>query len=249
MDERHAAARLLTIACDAPSASDASLVASSAPAPTRRGLLAGFAKLATGAALVGGVASPLPALAKAATKHHGGASHGHSAAHGNLMHGDWSNARAATRPLSDNRRVLAFNHLHTGEKLKVTYWADGKYLPTALHDVNSILRDWRTNQTIAMDPKLLDLMFQMQHRLHTNETIQVICGYRCPKTNAMLAANSEGVASHSMHMEGKAIDLDLASKPLARIRQVAVELKQGGVGYYPKSNFVHVDTGRVRQWA
>ncbi|WP_252181347.1 DUF882 domain-containing protein [Azospirillum sp. B4] len=248
MDERHAAARLPIIGCDTPTVPDASPVASTVAVPTRRGLLAGFAKLAAGAALVGGVVDPLPALAKAVSKnHHTG--HGHSAAHGNLMHGDWSNARAATRAGSDNRRVLAFNHLHTGEKLKVTYWSDGKYLPTALHDVNAILRDWRTNQTIAMDPKLLDLMFQMQRRLHSNDTIQVICGYRCPKTNAMLAANSEGVASHSMHMEGKAIDLDLASKPLARIRQVAVELKQGGVGYYPKSHFVHVDTGRVRQWA
>ncbi|MBB6253410.1 DUF882 domain-containing protein [Nitrospirillum iridis] len=247
MHDRHDAARLPTIACETTTASDAPSVS----VPSRRGLLAGFAKLAAGAALVGGVVDPLPALAKAVSKgHHApGASHGHSAAHGNLMHGDWSNARAATRALSDNRRVLAFNHLHTGEKLKVTYWADGKYLPTALHDVNAILRDWRTNQTIAMDPKLLDLMFQMQHRLRSNDTIQVICGYRCPKTNAMLAANSEGVASHSMHMEGKAIDLDLASKPLSRIRQVAIELKQGGVGYYPKSNFVHVDTGRVRQWA
>ncbi|MDE1148722.1 MAG: DUF882 domain-containing protein [Azospirillaceae bacterium] len=255
MHDRHDAVRLPAPARDAVSASEASSVTTTpslvpAAVATRRGLLAGFAKLAAGAALVGGIADPLPALAKAVTKHHAAkVGHGHSADRGNLMHGDMSTARAMARPLSDNRRALTFAHLHTGEKLHVTYWSDGKYLPTALHDVNAILRDWRTNETTTMDPKLLDLMFQMQRQLRTTDPIQVICGYRCAKTNAMLAARTEGVATHSMHMEGKAIDLDLANKPLARIRQVALDLKLGGVGYYPKSNFVHVDTGRVRQWA
>lgn len=155
-------------------------------------------------------------------------------------------ADAAT--LSAPRRTLQFVSLHTGEKLKVTYWADGRYLPTALQDVNEMLRDWRTGERTRMDPKLLDLLFQLRQKLRADQPFQVISGYRSPKTNAMLHANSDGVASKSLHMEGKAIDIDMAGRQLKKIRQAALELRMGGVGYYPRSSFVHVDTGRVRQW-
>ncbi|WP_244559331.1 DUF882 domain-containing protein [Azospirillum sp. RU37A] len=156
--------------------------------------------------------------------------------------------RAAAAPLGATRRTVSFVSPHTREKLRVTYFADGRYLPTALADVNEMLRDWRTGEKGRMDPKLLDLLFQLRQRLRTEEPFQVISGYRCPKTNAMLAAKTEGVATKSLHMEGKAIDIDLPSRQLARIRQAAVDLKLGGVGIYTKSSFVHVDTGRVRHW-
>lgn len=232
--------------------------------PSRRGLLTGLVRVTAGAALVTAALDPLPALARAAQRGH---AHGHLAAtsRANILHGHghaqghghaatlhpgrpMKNAQAAAQPLSADRRALAFVHLHTGEKLNVTYWSGGRYLPTALQDVNEILRDWRTDERVAMDPKLLDLLFQLKHRLRTEDAYQVICGYRCARTNAMLAAHSDGVAARSLHMEGKAIDIDVSSRPLNRIRQAAVELQAGGVGYYPRSNFVHVDTGRVRQW-
>jgi uncharacterized protein YcbK (DUF882 family) len=156
--------------------------------------------------------------------------------------------RAEAAPLSASRRTISLVSPHTREKLRVTYFADGRYLPTALADVNEMLRDWRTGEQGRMDPKLLDLLFQLRQRLRTDEPFHVISGYRCPKTNAMLAAKSEGVATKSLHMEGKAIDIDLPSRQLSKIRQAAVDLKLGGVGIYTKSSFVHVDTGRVRYW-
>ncbi|WP_240002594.1 DUF882 domain-containing protein [Oleisolibacter albus] len=157
-------------------------------------------------------------------------------------------APAEAGSLTNPRRVLSFVSPHTRDTLKVTYFADGRYIPAALKDVNTILRDWRTGEVTRMDPKLLDLLFQLRQRLRTDEAYQVISGYRSPKTNAALARASKGVANKSLHMEGKAIDIDLSSRNLARIRQAALELRLGGVGYYPKSSFVHVDTGRVREW-
>lgn len=155
---------------------------------------------------------------------------------------------ADAAPLSSPRRSLSFVSPHTSEKLKVTYFADGRYLPTALSDVNEMLRDWRTGEQGKMDPKLLDLLYQLRLRLRTEEPFQVISGYRCPKTNAMLASKSDGVAKKSLHMQGKAIDINVTGRQLAKIRQAAVDLKLGGVGIYSKSNFVHVDTGSVRYW-
>lgn len=253
------------ISVETPSAAPTAAPVDTPAAPSRRGLLTGLVRVTAGAALVTAALDPLPALARAAQHGH---AHGHAAAtrRANILHGHahpaqghghaatlhpgrpMRNAQAAAQPLSADRRALAFVHLHTGEKLNVTYWSGGRYLPTALQDVNEILRDWRTDERVAMDPKLLDLLFQLKHRLRTEDAYRVICGYRCPRTNAMLAAHSDGVAARSLHMDGKAIDIDVASRPLNRIRQAAVELQAGGVGYYPRSNFVHVDTGRVRQW-
>ena len=111
-----------------------------------------------------------------------------------------------------------------------------------------MLRDFRANEVKPIDPALLDLLTQIQHRLGTNESFQVISGYRSPLTNAMLHANSEGVAVHSLHIEGKAIDIRVPGRSLEQLRGAALALRDGGVGYYPKSDFVHVDTGRVRFW-
>lgn len=150
----------------------------------------------------------------------------------------------------DASRSLSFHHLHTGESLDVEYYSAGDYVPHALHEVNHVLRDWRTNTTYPMDPELLDLLHELHGATGSQHPFQVICGYRSPKTNAMLHTHSEKVAVGSLHLKGKAIDIRLPDVPLARLRDIARGLKRGGVGYYPDpaNNFVHVDTGRVRTW-
>jgi uncharacterized protein YcbK (DUF882 family) len=146
------------------------------------------------------------------------------------------------------RRSLKFYNLHTGESLSTTYWQDGHYLPGELQRVNYILRDFRANEIKPIDPALLDLLARIQHRLGANAPFQVISGYRSPATNAMLHANSEGVAVHSLHLEGKAIDVSIPGRSLEQLRSAALMQRAGGVGYYPHSGFVHIDTGRVRSW-
>lgn len=145
-------------------------------------------------------------------------------------------------------RELAFYNRHTGENLKASYWADGNYLPDALTDINHILRDYRTNDVLPMELPLLDLLYTLQGVLATPKPFQIISGYRSPKTNAMLAAHSGGVAKTSLHMQGRAVDIYIEGIPLDQLRRAAIALQVGGVGYYPESNFVHVDTGRVRAW-
>lgn len=145
-------------------------------------------------------------------------------------------------------RELAFYNLHTGENLKTVYWAEGDYLPDALADINHILRDYRNDQILPIETPLLDLLYGLQSTLATGQPFHIISGYRSPATNASLAANSDGVAKGSLHMQGKAIDLYVEKVPLNELRHAAIALQGGGVGYYPKSNFVHVDIGRVRSW-
>ena len=156
-------------------------------------------------------------------------------------------AMARTRVLL-RRRTLKFYNLHTGESLKTTYWENGNYNPEELERVNYILRDFRANEIKPIDPTLLDLLTRIQHSLGTAESFQVISGYRSPLTNAMLHSNSEGVAVHSLHIDGKAIDVCVPGRSLAQLRGAALAQKSGGVGYYPRTGFVHVDTGRVRWW-
>jgi len=145
-------------------------------------------------------------------------------------------------------RELAFYNLHTGESLKTDYWAEGDYLPDAMADINHILRDFRTNQVLPIDLQLLDLLNGLRSTLGTAQPFQIISGYRSPATNSTLAANSDGVAKGSLHMQGKAIDLRIEGTALGDLRQAAMGLQGGGVGYYPKSNFLHLDVGRVRHW-
>lgn len=145
-------------------------------------------------------------------------------------------------------RELAFYNQHTGESLKTSYWADGEYVPEALADINHILRDHRTNDVLPMQLPLLDLLYTLQGVLAIPRPFQIISGYRSPKTNAFLAANSGGVAKHSLHMQGMAVDIHVEGVPLDQLRRAAISLQTGGVGYYPASNFVHVDIGRVRSW-
>jgi uncharacterized protein YcbK (DUF882 family) len=152
-------------------------------------------------------------------------------------------AAAATPP-----RVLRFNNLHTGERLVAEYWTGDGYDAGALSAIDHVLRDFRTDETHAMDPRLLDLLHALSRRVGTQAPFRVISGFRSPTTNAMLRSESSGVAAHSLHMEGMAIDIALEDVGLADLRQAALDLQGGGVGYYPASGFVHVDVGRVRRW-
>ncbi len=145
-------------------------------------------------------------------------------------------------------RSLQFVHTHTGERLAVEYFERGEYLPDALDTVNRFLRDFRTGDVHAIDPSLLDLLHRLTGATATGRPFQVISGYRSPATNEMLRHRSEGVAAGSLHMKGQAIDIRLADVPLSKLRRAALELGRGGVGFYPASDFVHVDTGRVRAW-
>ena len=145
-------------------------------------------------------------------------------------------------------RALTFHHTHTGENLAAEYFCRGAYVPDALAAINRHLRDFRTGDEHAIDPALLDLLHRLAAVTETTRPFQVISGYRSPKTNHMLRDKSTGVAASSLHMVGKAIDIRLPDVPLARLRAAAIELRAGGVGYYPESDFVHVDTGRIRTW-
>jgi uncharacterized protein YcbK (DUF882 family) len=147
-----------------------------------------------------------------------------------------------------SERSLSFYSLHTGESLKTVYWTRDGYVASALHEINHILRDFRANEVKPIDLRLLDLLVAVRTRLGTNEPFHVISGYRSPLTNAMLHAHSEGVAVHSLHVEGKAIDVRVPGRELAGLRRAALDLHEGGVGYYPRSDFVHIDVGRFRFW-
>ena len=145
-------------------------------------------------------------------------------------------------------KSLSFYNTHTGEKLKTTFWAEGIYIPESIAEINHILRDHRNGQAAQMDLELFDLLYAIRSNLGSNEAFHIISGYRSPQTNAKLAKNSSGVAKKSLHMQGKAIDINLPGRNLSDLRKVALAMKQGGVGYYPASDFVHVDVGRVRSW-
>lgn len=145
-------------------------------------------------------------------------------------------------------KELSFYNLHTDEKLRVTYWKDGGYDKPALAKIHHILRDFRTGDVYPISANLIDLMFDLQGQLKTDATIEIISGYRSPKTNAMLSKKSGGVAKRSYHTRGLATDLRMPGTSLRKIKTTALFMKRGGVGYYPKSNFVHVDVGPVRRW-
>ena len=153
----------------------------------------------------------------------------------------------ALRRRSETRQI-AFQHMHTGEKLSTVYWVDGKYQPGALGEINHLLRDFRTDEEKEIAPGLLDLLYSVRQRLGTGQPFQVVSAYRSPKTNAMLAEVSPSVATNSLHMEGMAIDIRVPDRALTAVRQAALDLHAGGVGHYPRSDFIHLDTGRVRQW-
>jgi uncharacterized protein YcbK (DUF882 family) len=145
-------------------------------------------------------------------------------------------------------RQLDFYHTHTGKQLSVTYFRNGDYQQEALGELNRFLSDWRNGKGREIDPELLDILWEIQQMTGHRGTYEVISAYRSPETNAMLRSRSSGVAKNSQHLHGKAIDVRLRGLNTRMLRDTALELKRGGVGYYAKSDFVHVDTGRVRSW-
>jgi uncharacterized protein YcbK (DUF882 family) len=147
-------------------------------------------------------------------------------------------------------RTISFHHMHTGEDLTITYKVNGRYDEEALKQIDYELRDWRREETIHMDPHLIDLLWEVHRDVGATEPIWVVCGYRSPETNAMLRQRSSGVAKFSQHMLGKATDFYIPGVPLERLQAVGLYLQRGGVGFYPTSGspFVHLDTGNVRHW-
>lgn len=145
-------------------------------------------------------------------------------------------------------RSLSFVHTHTGETLSCVYYQKGGYDPVTLTRVNHFLRDFRTGEVHTIDPGVLDILFAVRSRAGRDDPFHVISGYRSAATNAFLRSHSSGVAKHSLHMEGRAIDVRLPGIPTRKLRDIGLAMQRGGVGYYPASDFVHLDTGRVRFW-
>jgi len=154
---------------------------------------------------------------------------------------------ALAAPLTASR-ALAFHSLHTGETVRAAYWADGGPDLNGVAALNHVMRDWRSGEATAMDPALFDLLHDLHRAVGGTQAFHIISAYRSPKTNAKLAAKSNGVAKRSLHMQGRAIDVALPGVKLRTLRDAAWALQRGGVGTYSKSGFIHVDTGRVRRW-
>ena len=147
-----------------------------------------------------------------------------------------------------SRRSLSFYNTHTNERLSVCYYRQGAYCADALQRINHILRDHRTGEAQAMDRRLIDMMHAVNQRLAPGAPFHIISGYRSPKTNARLRKQSSGVAKFSFHMLGRAIDIRLPGCSTRKLRQACLDMQLGGVGYYPRSDFVHLDTGAFRTW-
>jgi uncharacterized protein YcbK (DUF882 family) len=155
---------------------------------------------------------------------------------------------AMARAFADDSRSLSFVHTHTGEQLSAVYFANGAYVPDSLQRINELLRDFRSEEVHPIEPALLDLVHQLWTTAGQAQPLQVISGYRSPTTNQMLHSRSTGVAEHSLHMLGQAIDIRLPGCATTELCTLARRMGRGGVGYYRVSDFVHVDVGRPRIW-
>lgn len=145
-------------------------------------------------------------------------------------------------------RRLALHNVNTGDHFDDVYWANGTYRPEALRKLDVLLRDHRAHQVCRTDPRLFDVLWQVRQKLDTTEAYRVVCGYRSRKTNALARRRTRGVAKESYHTRGMAVDVVLPERSLKAIAQQAMALEMGGVGYYPRSGFVHMDVGPVRHW-
>jgi uncharacterized protein YcbK (DUF882 family) len=154
----------------------------------------------------------------------------------------------AARAQGSQSRSLSLIHTHTGERLTETYFAGSGYEPEALGRINRFLRDFRTDEVHAIDVRVLDILHDLQVMTGHEAPYEIISGYRSPQTNAALRRQSSGVAEHSFHMQGRAIDIRLADYPTQRLHELARTMGRGGVGFYPRSNFVHLDSGPLRFW-
>jgi len=156
---------------------------------------------------------------------------------------------AVGQPIIDAApKWLSLHNLHTAEKLQAVYWEKGAYVPDALDALNKLLRDHRTGEVAPMNVQLFDMLADIHQKTETRTAFQIISGYRSPASNRLLSARSGEVAKRSLHMDGKAMDIYLEDVALDRLRAAALDLKRGGVGYYPDSKFVHVDVGPFRRW-
>ena len=190
--------------------------------------------------------------------------HGHSHSHAQPVHKSARhvNSRLFTRNTypepdsqssaynlySPSHKTLSFEHAHTGDKLKLTYFERGSYIEDALQEINYLLRDYHTDDIHPIDTALLDQLFDLKQSLGVNKPFHIVSGYRSPFTNAQLRKHSHGVAEHSLHMQGRAIDIRVEGVQTKTIRNAALAMARGGVGYYPQNNFVHLDTGGFRTW-
>lgn len=157
-------------------------------------------------------------------------------------------AAPVSRAYIAEERQLSFYHTHTHERLQVTYAIGDKYIDSALVEINEFLSDFRSGDKVDIDPELLDLIYDVRASLGSSGIFEVISAYRSPETNEMLRSKTNGVARNSQHMLGKAIDIRLRDIETIELRNAAISLQRGGVGYYKGSDFVHIDTGRVRRW-
>ncbi|WP_298935438.1 DUF882 domain-containing protein [uncultured Ruegeria sp.] len=159
----------------------------------------------------------------------------------------YSNAAGFLRGGGDIRRIRMYSG-RTGERIDMIYWVDGKYIKDAVKEVNHFMRDWRTDQSKSMDLRTIDIMAASHNLLDASEPYMLLSGYRSPQTNAMLRSKSRRVARNSLHMQGQAADLRLASRSVSQMAKAAMSCRAGGVGQYYRSNFVHMDCGVVRTW-
>lgn len=149
---------------------------------------------------------------------------------------------------STKQRSLSFHHTHTSENLDIVYYENGHYLSEELQLINRFLRDFRTEDVFPIEPQLMDILYALKMANDSSGTYEVISGFRSPKTNNDLRRQGKGVAKKSLHMLGKAIDVRLTDVETINLKKTAIAMKSGGVGYYSKSDFIHLDTGRVRTW-
>lgn len=155
-------------------------------------------------------------------------------------------ARSGHASLPDRR--IELTNPHTGERLNTVFWADGEFVPEAMAEISVMMRDFRSGEVKAIDPDLIEIVYRLRAKLGTRAPIQVVSGYRSAETTAKLLRAGENVARHSFHILGRALDLRVEKVATNDLRRAALALNAGGVGYYPKSGFVHVDTGPVRRW-
>ncbi len=158
------------------------------------------------------------------------------------------NSYAALHPGRPHEKHIELYNIHTREALKTCYYKNGSYLTGALSQVSHIMRDHRTKDAIPIDPPLLDLLYAITVRTGARRPISIISGYRSPSTNRFLRRTTAGVAKNSLHMEGKAVDIRIPGIKTKQLCKLAVRLEKGGVGYYPQSDFMHIDTGPVKAW-
>lgn len=158
-------------------------------------------------------------------------------------------AMAAKLPMPEEGAFkINFRNVHTGESFNGVYRVGDRYMPDAFEKINYVLRDFRSNEIFPIDPRTIDILYMIHSKSGAKHNFEILSGYRCPKTNEMLRRRSEGVAQNSFHLTGQAIDIRLPYFRMSKVNHIAQGLRAGGVGYYKKSNFVHIDTGKVRFW-